>query len=330
MVNKNNKKAKLDDVARVAGVSKTTVSRVLNKRGYLSEQTIARVHEAMEKLHYRPNAVARQLYNQNTGLIGLIFPTVNNPFFAQLEARLENELYEHGYKVLVGNSQNNPQKEADYLEQLLSHQIDGLIVGAHNIGIEEYQHTNLPVVAIDQIVNTDVPVVSSDNLQGGRLATELLIDDGCRFIVHTNGPEKLETPAHNREIGYKQAMTEAGMTPHIMRFDFSLSADEKSDEFEQLFETYPQVDGIFAGNDTDAAMLVAVAAKCGKRVPQDLKIVGYDGADMTRLLYPDLTTIQQPINQMAATAVRLLKQRLKGQKADSIVLPVDLVRGTTA
>ena len=77
-------------------------------------------------------------------------------------------------------------------------------------------------------------------------------------------------------------------------------------------------------------MLVAVAAKCGKRVPQDLKIVGYDGADMTRLLYPDLTTIQQPINQMAATAVRLLKQRLKGQKADSMVLPVDLVRGTTA
>ena len=102
------KPVKLDDVAREAGVSKTTVSRVLNQRGYLSDETIAKVQQAMEKLNYRPNAIARQLYKQETKLVGLIFPTTDDPFFGQLEAALENELYRRGYKVLMCNSQNNP------------------------------------------------------------------------------------------------------------------------------------------------------------------------------------------------------------------------------
>ena len=129
------KRTKLEDVAKLAGVSKTTVSRVLNKRGYLSEATIAKVYAAMKELNYQPNTIARQLFKQKTNMVGLIFPTVNNPFFGQLVARLEQILYEHGYKVLIGNSQNNPQKEEDYLNQLLNHQVDGLIVGAHNRGL---------------------------------------------------------------------------------------------------------------------------------------------------------------------------------------------------
>ena len=172
------KPVKLDDVAREAGVSKTTVSRVLNQRGYLSEETIAKVQRAMEKLNYRPNAIARQLYKQETKLVGLIFPTIDDPFFGQLEAALENELYRRGYKVLMGNSQNNPAKERSFLRQLLNRQVDGLIVGAHNQAIGEYQRTNLPIVSIEQIVSRNVPVVASDNYNGGRLATQRLLDDG--------------------------------------------------------------------------------------------------------------------------------------------------------
>ena len=131
---------KLEDVARLAGVSKTTVSRVLNNRGYLSEKTIQKVNDAMAALGYQPNIIARQLFQQKTYLVGLIFPTVNNPFFAQLEAEMERLLYKRGYKVLMGNSQNDPDKEEDYLKQLLTHQVDGLIVGAHNQGLKEYSH----------------------------------------------------------------------------------------------------------------------------------------------------------------------------------------------
>ena len=129
---------KLEDVAKRANVSKTTVSRVLNNRGYLSQETITRVYQAMKELNYQPNVVARQLYQKKTQLIGLLFPTIANPFFGELSAELEKRLYNEGFKVLIGNSMNDPKKEADYLNQLLSKQVDGLIVGTHNQGIKEY------------------------------------------------------------------------------------------------------------------------------------------------------------------------------------------------
>lgn len=192
-----NHRPKLEDVAAAAGVSKTTVSRVLNHRGYLSEKTIAKVQKAMQELDYRPNIIARQLYKQRTDLVGMIFPTVDNPFFSQLEAEMERQLYRNGYKVLIGNSQNDPAKEENYLQQLLTHQVDGLIVGTQNRGLIGYRHANLPVVAIDQVVGKNIPVVSSDNYQGGLLATQRLLDDGCRHIIHTNGPLGLDTPTQN-------------------------------------------------------------------------------------------------------------------------------------
>src|SRR5699024_8892131 len=177
---------KLEDVAAVAGVSKTTVSRVLNHRGYLSQATIDKVHQAMQELHYRPNVIARQLFQQKTNLIGLVFPTVDNPFFAQLEAQLDQELYRRGYRVLMGNSQNNPEREEAYLRQLLNGQVDGLIVGAHNEGIKQYRDTQLPVVSIERWVSKDIPVVAADNYAGGKMATQRLLDDGCQHIIHTN------------------------------------------------------------------------------------------------------------------------------------------------
>ena len=179
-------KPKLDDVAKLANVSKTTVSRVLNKRGYLSQETIDKVYDAMEKLNYQPNTVARQLYNKKTNIIGLLFPAVSNPFFGELVEELEKKLYSQGYKVIIGNSMNDPEKEKNYLNQLLSNQVDGLIVGTHNQNIQQYQNENLPIVAIDRIMNQDIPVIESDNYSGGKQATERLIQKGAKKIIHTN------------------------------------------------------------------------------------------------------------------------------------------------
>ena len=325
-----NHRPKLEDVAAAAGVSKTTVSRVLNHRGYLSEKTIAKVQKAMQELDYRPNIIARQLYKQRTDLVGMIFPTVDNPFFSQLEAEMERQLYHNGYKVLIGNSQNDPAKEENYLQQLLTHQVDGLIVGTQNRGLIGYQHANLPVVAIDQVVDKNIPVVSSDNYQGGLLATQRLLDDGCRHIIHTNGPLGLDTPTQKRREAYEHLMTKNNLPAITYHLDFNISTIDKERVFRRIFEEHPEVDGIFAANDTDASTIINLASEYGKRIPEDLKIVGYDGSNVTRLLLPGLTTIQQPIDEMADLAVQLLQARINGENVKSVVLPVTIWNGKTA
>ncbi|WP_270641129.1 LacI family DNA-binding transcriptional regulator [Limosilactobacillus mucosae] len=325
-----NHRPKLEDVAAAAGVSKTTVSRVLNHRGYLSEKTIAKVQKAMQELDYRPNIIARQLYKQRTDLVGMIFPTVDNPFFSQLEAEMERQLYRNGYKVLIGNSQNDPAKEENYLQQLLTHQVDGLIVGTQNRGLIGYQHANLPIVAIDQVVGKNIPVVSSDNYQGGLLATQRLLDDGCRHIIHTNGPLGLDTPTQKRREAYEHLMTKNNLPAITYHLDFNISTIDKERVFRLIFEEHPEVDGIFAANDTDASTIINLASEYGKRIPEDLKIVGYDGSNVTRLLLPGLTTIQQPIDEMADLAVQLLQARINGQNVKSVVLPVTIWNGKTA
>ena len=325
-----NHRPKLEDVAAAAGVSKTTVSRVLNHRGYLSEKTIAKVQKAMQELDYRPNIIARQLYKQRTDLVGMIFPTVDNPFFSQLEAEMERQLYRNGYKVLIGNSQNDHAKEENYLQQLLTHQVDGLIVGTQNRGLIGYQHANLPVVAIDQVVGKNIPVVSSDNYQGGLLATQRLLDDGCRHIIHTNGPLGLDTPTQKRREAYEHLMTKNNLPAITYHLDFNISTIDKERVFRRIFEEHPEVDGIFAANDTDASTIINLASEYGKRIPEDLKIVGYDGSNVTRLLLPGLTTIQQPIDEMADLAVQLLQARINGQNVKSVVLPVTIWNGKTA
>lgn len=323
-------KAKIDDVAKLAGVSKTTVSRVMNKRGYLSDKTIKKVHDAMDELNYQPNVVARQLFKQETKLVGLIFPTVNNPFFGQLVAAMEKKLFSQGFKVLIGDSMNDPEKEKLYLRELMSHQVDGLIVGAHNQGIKEYQNTNLPIIAIDRIMNNDIPVVSSDNYQGGKMATELLIEQGAKVIIHTNGPKSLKTPAQKRRQAYEDTMIEHGLKPIIYRIDFNIDPDEKSKIIKNIFKEHPDVDGMFISNDMDAAQVIDIAQNLGYKVPEDLKIVGYDGAETTRILLPNLTTIIQPIDQMAETAVNMLVARISDSNVgEDKVLPVKVWRGKT-
>lgn len=321
---------KLEDVAKRANVSKTTVSRVLNNRGYLSQKTIARVYQAMEELNYQPNVVARQLYQKKTQLIGLLFPTIANPFFGELSAELEKRLYNEGFKVLIGNSMNDPKKETDYLDQLLSKQVDGLIVGTHNQGIKKYKYEHLPVVAIDRNMNQDIPVIESDNYAGGILATNYLLEQGAKKIIHTNGPITLDSPAKRRRLAYEDTMKKHGLTPITVTLDFNISYAEKKQILTQLFYDHPDVDAIFASNDVDAALIKQIALELGKKIPDDLMLVGYDGTKIIQNILPDLTTIVQPIEEIAQTAVEVLKERMENQPTKSeYILPVTLKKGAT-
>lgn len=325
------KTAKLEDVAQVAGVSKTTVSRVLNHRGYISDQTIKKVHQAMNQLNYRPNVIARQLFKQKTNLVALVFPTVDDPFFAQLEAELEKRFDRLGYRVLMGNSQNNPGKEKDYLKLLLNHQVDGLIVGSHNIGIDAYQKAHRPIVSIERFIGKNIPIVSSDNYQGGLLAVQRLLNDGCQHIIHTNYPTNLVSPNELRRQAYEDLMHRNHRQPITYDVSFDISREEKERIFRRIFTEHPEVDGIFADNDTNASLIIKVGKEFNRHVPEDLKVVGFDGANITRLLSPELTTIQQPIPELAMSAIDLLLRQINQEtKVESVQLPVKIINSVTA
>lgn len=323
-------KPKLEDVAKMAGVSKTTASRVLNNRGYISQETKDKVYAAMKTLNYQPNSAARQLFKQKTNIIGLLFPTVENPFFGELTFQLEKKLYDRGYIVVIGNSMNDPNKETHYINQLLSNQIDGLIVGTHNIGIEQYNNRNLSIVAIDRIMNEDIPTVRSDNYEGGKIATELLIEHGCKKIIHTNGLIDINTPAHLRQTAYEDTMKAHQLDSIVYTVDFSLSYKRKLHIFNTIFDEHPDVEGIFASNDTDALQIYHIAQQRGYKVPDDLKLIGYDGTALVRNLMPQLSTIIQPIEEIAEKAVEILEKRISNETTENeYILPIQLAKGKT-
>lgn len=322
-------KLRLEDVAEAAGVSKATVSRVINRRGYLSKKTINLVERTMKELNYRPNAIAQQMTTGKTQLIGILVPNVANPFFGELASTLENHLFKMGYKVLVGNAQNDAAKESRYLQQLLNHQVDALIITTHNHNIEEYQNANLPIIAIDRYLRQDIPVIQSDNYAGAKLATETLIERGATKIVHT---DNLPSNQHDtqRKEAYEATMRAHRLTPITYLTDFYGDQAQRVATFNQLFDEHPDVNGIFASNDTDAALLLQIARQRNYRLPDDLQIIGYDGTQASQLLAPDLATIVQPIAKMANATIDLLELQLKKQTLPaSVILPVTLREGTT-
>jgi LacI family sucrose operon transcriptional repressor len=318
------KKVKLTDVAEAAGVSPTTVSRVLNNRGYISEQTRKKVNDAIELLNYYPNEIARSLFINKTFIIGVIFPTTSNPFYGQLVFHLENLCESLGYKVLLCNSEGREDKEREYLEMLQRHQVDGIIAGAHNRGIEEYNRPNLSLVGIDRYLAENVPVVSSDNYDGGRQATKLLINQGCQQIIHINGSLSLETPAQLRKEAYQDVMRENQLTPLVYEADDNI--------YSRVFDENPEVDGIFASDDFIAANVLREAKQRGMDVPNNLKVIGYDGTETTRILLPELSTVQQPIKGIAEAAVELLMEQINGNSKEvklETILPIKLIKGET-
>jgi LacI family transcriptional regulator, sucrose operon repressor len=325
-------KPKIEDVARLAGVSPTTVSRVLNNRGYISNVTREKVQKAMNELNYFPNDVARSLFNKRSNLIGLIVPTTKNPFFGELTFHLENICASQGYKVLLCNSLNKIEKEEKYLEMLLRNQVDGIIVGTHNRGILDYHKQNLAVVAIDRYLSETIPVVSSDNYEGGKIATDLLISKGCKCIILIDGVGELETPAMLRRKAFVDVMEKHDRVPII--YEVPEVFDQKSQQavISKLFQECPEVDGVFATNDLFAASFINEAQKYGKNVPEQIKVVGYDGTETVQTLLPGLTTVKQPIDEIAKTAIEILLKELEGDFSDLPIetrLPVRLLKGST-
>lgn len=323
---------KLTDVAKKAGVSPTTVSRVINNYGSLSQKTIDKVHSAMEELNYQPNSLARSLQGKSTQLIGLIFPTVSNPFFGELVDKLEAMLFEQGYKTILCNSANNKEKERSYINMLSANRVDGIIAGAHNLGIKEYDAIGLPIVSFDRFLSENIPIIGSDNFHGGYLATENLYLHGCRKIGILTGSLKSDSPTNGRLEGYQQFLDEKQLEPRIFTIDSRASSTAlKSLEIKQILEN-EDLDSLFCTDDLTAILVYNICREMNLSIPEDLKLIGYDGTKFVQNYFPQLTTIAQPISDFADLLVDLLIQRITNPEKkmeQNYTLPVKFVQGKT-
>jgi len=317
--------ATIKDVAKVSGVTVTTVSRVLNNRGYISEITRKKVYAAMEELNYQPNELARSLYRKKSNFIGLIIPNVAHPFFAELTSFIEFYAYKQGYKVLICNSYQDSLKEREYVEMLKRNQVDGIIMGSHTLETSDYLVPTLPIVAIDRNLSHGIPYVTSDNYNGGVLATNLLIDKGCKKLVHISGPLELNTPANNRYTAFMDIVKKKKVEYVVVQAKLDIFESYEKLAF-KLFREQPDIDGVFASSDMIAASIIHVANEIGKKIPRDIKIVGYDDISIAHMISPPLTTIKQPIEQMAELTVKVLIDQIEYVEVNlENVLPISLV-----
>lgn len=321
----------IKDVAKIAGLSVTTVSRVLNNRGYISDKARKAVADAMDELKYQPNELARSLFRQRSHILGVIMPSVAHPFFGKLLQSIEKYTAQAGFKIMLCLSQQDAAKEIDYLNLLRGNKVDGIILSSRSADIRSHLTGEFPFVTIDRILGGDIPCVSGDNYQGGCLATQHLIDRGCRRLGHITGSPELQLQANRRDEAFIDTCRKNNIEPVVI--NTSESDFSKLDYYRDIetMLTQKKVDGLFAGNDILAAQAIQAAHRLGIAIPGELKIVGFDDVDLASLTTPMLTTIRQPIDEIGKYAVDIILKQLGGIVVPTqIVLPVTLVQRETS
>lgn len=301
----------IKDVAKFAGVGVATVSRVINQSGYVGVETRERVLRAMRELSFNPSSIARGLVSGKTATIGLLIPDVANPFFSDIARGTEDAAIAEGYSVLLCNSDWQPEREKMYLNLLRGKWVDGvIIVGSRSTeDVLDKALDRLPFALVDRKRSgTSGISVWVDNEKGAEMATRHLIEMGCRSLAHISGPSKSPS-AIARLKGFQTAVRIAGLkNTSVIRGDFRHQGGYNAAL--SLLKSSRRPDGIFSANDLMAVGVVQAAAHMGIRVPDDLKVVGYDNIPLAEYVSPSITTIEQPAYEMGRVAFQMLHPQL--------------------
>ncbi|MBU2705613.1 substrate-binding domain-containing protein [Zooshikella marina] len=323
--------ATIKDVAKLAGVSTTTVSHVLNNTRFVAKETQERVYAAVQSLNYAPSAVARSLKVNQTRTLGLLVTSSSNPFFAEVVQGVEAECFKEGYSLLLCTIEGDRQKLRHYLTTLVAKRIDGLLIMCTEYDpllfslLESYE--SLPQVIMDWGPSNEfMDKIQDNSAQGGYLATQYLIDQGHTDIGCVTGPmEKL--PSQQRLAGFQSAMDEAKLpiNPNwVIAGDFEAISGEQA--FNIIWSSAKRPTAMFVGNDVMAMGMICAAYKQGVRVPETLSVIGYDDIPMAEYFIPPLTSISQPKRDLGKLAVTTLvdKIRHKRKKGKTLLLEPSL------
>ena len=332
-------RARLDDVARRAGVSLSTASRVVNDNGYpVAEATRQRVLDAVRELNYSPSVLARALVTKRTQIVGVIVGDVEDPYFAEIVRGVEDVARRVGYLVIVCNADRDPATELSYLRTLLDYRVDGVILAGggvldeayrqpHIQAVSQLEHQGSVVVALAEVAAA-VPRVTIDNRGAAAEMTRYVVGLGHTRIGAIAGPAHITT-AQSRLQGMRDVLVERGLPFDLIESgDFTVEGGERAAD--ALFSRSPRPTAIFALNDQMAVGALTAAHRRGLQVPHDLTIVGFGDTIAARQAWPPLTTVSVPRHQMGAVAMRGLLEQLQGGPpvASSLLECTLVVRGS--
>ena len=327
--------ATLKDVAKASGLTVGTVSRVLNNRGYISDKTREKVYRVMKELDYQPNEMARSLSKQKNNIIGVILPQIEHPYFAKVLSRLEREAAKQGYRIMLFVSRNKEEREEQCIEMCKSGRVAGVVLCSGSFETEKFRGLDFPLITLERSMDEGTLSIECDNYQGGTMATQHLIDKECHKLMYIGGMsagEDVRMPADFREVAFRDTCAKTKTENVVIVTEKQMFDSMEYYEFvrEKLIE-HPDVDGVFTSSDVIGAYVLQACYDLNIEVPGRLKIVGFDDVNIAQFTSPGLTTIHQPVEQMAEQAISAIVQIDAGKVVPTkTVFPVTLVeRGTT-
>lgn len=332
------KRATIKDVAREAGVSIATISYVINNKENISKDTIEKVNAAIKKLNYIPDMSARSLVNKKSNLIGVVIPQTepgkqlmfNNPFYSEFLSGVEYTARLNGYHVIISGA----EADKGYLELSSKRSLDGIIIlGMYPEGFyNDLKESKIPIILIDSYTEDHYfHSIQINDRHGGYIATKYLIDNGHKDIALVTGKIKKQGVSEKRYLGYKDALKESGITYRneyifegVVDYDYGMAVAEKIAGISSL-------SAIFATADIMAMGLIKRLIALGKKIPEDISIIGFDDIYITKLLSPALTTVKQNIYLKGETSVNLMieciKKDLKAKQ--EVILPIEIIERET-
>jgi DNA-binding LacI/PurR family transcriptional regulator len=327
-------KITIKDLARLAGVSITTVSRALNGYQDIHPKTRRRILELAEELNYQPSGIARSLVTKKSKTFGLIISEFTQSrnghhFMFDILYGVIDQATLMGYDVILGVTSPHQQKEISFMELCQRRQLDGVIfLGAriHDVYLQEIINASVPCVLVDvPLVSRRCSYVTVDNRKAARLVVDYLVSRGHRHLAMINGHQKAFVSAE-REAGFREGLEKWGLlsekTP-IFYGDFN--EESGAEGVHQLFRDHPEITAIFCASDWMAIGAVKALKLMGKKVPDDVSVVGFDGIELSRYVTPPLTTVYQPRYEFGTEAAKMLVEMLEGKKGKRIVLEPQLI-----
>jgi LacI family transcriptional regulator len=331
------KHVRIRDVAEAAGVSTTSVSRHLSGQIVLPRATAIRIDAAVQRLEYRPNAIARRLSRQKSETLGLVTTDIAYPFFAAVASAAEAEATRYGYSMAIFNSRNEMARELVFLSKIEDQQVDGILFMTNHVDdgrlSRQIARSGRVVLVDEDVKGAPAPRVFASNETGGALAARHLIELGHRRIAYVSGPRGMIS-CEERYLGFRQVVAEVGasLDPRLVLFG-AYEEQYGVTAFTQLWSTPNRPTAVFATSDMLAIGVMRAARAFGVEVPRDLSVVGFDDMLHVNLLTPALTTVRESATEFGRHGVKLLLEDINGEAKtrSPLRIPVDLVvRDSTA